>query len=96
VPFDKAKEPLMSGVQLFFSISSLEFSSKAYSTAALVDLQLDMLAAAFHSCSSKYIFSMYFHLAIVNFRGDEIIIVLPLRRLVYFHNKISYVLRWTS
>jgi hypothetical protein len=41
-------------------------------------------------------FSMYFHLAIVNFRGDEIIIVLPLRRLVYFHSKISYVFRWTS
>jgi hypothetical protein len=38
VPFDKAKEPLMSGVQLFFSISSLEFSSQAYSTAVLVDL----------------------------------------------------------
>ena len=94
--FVKAKETLMSGVQLFFSIFSLEFSSKAYSTAVLVDLQLDMLAAAFYSCSSKYIFSMYFHLAIVNFRGDEIIIVLPLRRLVYFHSKISYVFRWTS
>ena len=39
---------------------------------------------------------MYFDLAIVNFRGDEIIIVLPLRRLVYFHSKISYVFRWTS
>jgi hypothetical protein len=46
----------MSGVQLFFSISSLEFSSQAYSTAVLVDLQLNMLAAAFYSCSSKYIF----------------------------------------
>jgi hypothetical protein len=56
VPFVKAKAPIVSGVQLFFSISSLEFSSKAYSTAVLVDLQLDMLAAAFHSCSSKYIF----------------------------------------
>jgi hypothetical protein len=39
---------------------------------------------------------MYFHLAIVNFRGDEIIIVLPLRRLVYFHSKISYIFCWTS
>ena len=96
VPFVKAKAPIVSGVQLFFSISSLEFSSKAYSTAVLVDLQLDMLELHSTAAVANTFFSMYFHLAIVNFRGDEIIIVLPLRRLVYFHSKISYIFRWIS
>ena len=83
-------------IKILFRYSVLNLERRLYTCTSRIFEDFDRAPVISTAAVANTFFSMYFHLAIVNFRGDEIIIVLPLRRLVYFHSKISYIFRWTS